>query len=318
MPEAIQLDINTFFIMFKDKLLFRTPVFCFISLCLMSSCEVAQREETSYRTEILEWKDKRIKGLTSALGWTSLIGLYPIPEGISTIGASADNGIVFPKGTPTLIGKVYRHADSISLDISSDLPIKVDNQIIKKAHLLSDADGKPSMVNLDALYWYVIKRGQDYFFRLKDTLNPARFELKEIPSFRIDKSWRVAATVIEPKKGEMITIDNALGQQSQERVAAYLSFNYRDKSYMLTALDGGATDFFVILADATTGVESYDGGRFMYVKRPKVGENTIIDFNKAYNPPCVFSDFATCPLPPKENRLDFAITAGEKVLDGHQ
>ena len=112
-------------------------------------------------------------------------------------------------------------------------------------------------------------------------------------------------------------MDNQVGMQIETPLEGILTFSYKGEQYTLHALNGGKEDLFVIIADATTDVETYGGGRYMYPKRADENGKVILDFNRAQNPPCVFTDFATCPLPPAENVLSFSVLAGEKVLNGH-
>lgn len=185
--------------------------------------------------------------------------------------------------------------------------------------MIFDADGTPSLFNWKSHFWYPIKRGEKYGLRLRDTLHPARFSMTTIPCYPIDKNWKIKARVLDVEEGQSVNIDNIVGISSENPVAAILEFEKNGQTHQILALNGGTKSFFLIIADETSGEDTYGGGRYLIVDRPEAGNETFIDFNKTYNPPCAFTNYATCPLPPKENYLKLAITAGEKMvnIDNH-
>jgi uncharacterized protein (DUF1684 family) len=183
--------------------------------------------------------------------------------------------------------------------------------------LRADTESRTTYMNSGSLTWYLIHRGDKFGIRIKDSLSEQRLTLKSIPHYPINANWKIKAKFIPPYEGATIDIENILGQVSDDPLAGILEFNYQGKNHQISALDGGPEAYFLIIADETTGKETYGGGRYLYVDRADANGVTYIDFNKAYNPPCVFSEFATCPLPPEENYLPFAVTAGEKELPHH-
>jgi uncharacterized protein (DUF1684 family) len=159
--------------------------------------------------------------------------------------------------------------------------------------------------------WFVIRRDKDVGIRLRDLTSKAVQEFKGIERFPVDLQWRVTAR-FQPTEGKTIDITNVLGQTNGQKSPGTLTFELGGETYSLDVLEGGKDEFFLIVGDKTNEKETYPSGRYLYVKKPNAEGEVIIDFNKAYNPPCAFTPFATCPLPPRQNILSVAIRAGEK------
>jgi uncharacterized protein (DUF1684 family) len=170
----------------------------------------------------------------------------------------------------------------------------------------------PPYFHIDALYWTFLERAGEYYFRLWDTLSPARNALHEIPAYPVDPAWNIDVKFAAAVSGTMIILDDIQGEKRPIPVEGYISGVWRDTSFTLMALDGGEEELFIIIEDATTDIETYPGGRYLYIPRADSTGHTMLDFNKAYIPPCAFTEFATCLLPPEENRLPYAVRAGEK------
>lgn len=283
---------------------------------LFFSCQTEQ-DNSQYIEGIEQWKKNRLASLTRADGWTTLIGLYWLEEGEQSFGASEDNDIVFPKKAPSHIGTINLTGDSLSIQINDTLDVLIDGEEKKIARLKSDLEENTTFLTWQSFKWYIINREGKYGIRLKDSLAEARLNLKDIPHYPIDEDWKIKASLIPPAPDASIEIENIIGQISDTPLEGYLEFYYNNKSYRLAAIDGGPDYYFVIIGDETSGEDTYGGGRYLYVDRADSTGTTFIDFNKAYNPPCVFSIHATCPLPPKENFLPFEVLAGEKETGHH-
>lgn len=167
------------------------------------------------------------------------------------------------------------------------------------------------MIGYRSLRWTIIKRSERIGIRLRDLNSPAVKNFHDIATYPFRDSWRITATLHTEKVPATIPVTNVLGQTSDQKVAGRLVFKINNTEYSLDALEEG-DELFIIFGDATNKKETYPSGRFLYAKKPAAGETTILDFNKAINPPCALTPYATCPLPPKQNRLAVAITAGEK------
>ena len=163
----------------------------------------------------------------------------------------------------------------------------------------------------ESFEWFIIKRGGDYLLRLRDFENPFLEQPFKIPYFPIDNNWMIKGTYTPYSEKRKRTISNILGQQTDQESTVLIAFNYSGNNYQLeTTIEDDKLS--VIFMDATTGKETYQNGRTLYASNPDENGNVILDFNKAFNFPCAFNDYTTCPVPPPKNRLAMAITAGEK------
>ena len=262
-----------------------------------------------YEEEILSWRKERLQALVKEDGWATLAGLFPIQNGTQFFGAQVER-LKFPDFVADTLGKIILKRDSIKMFVHSPARVVVNNQETSKALLWPYKS--PVVCNHGSLQWFVIKRGDRFLVRLRDRNHPARTQLKSIPYFTVDSTWRFEATFHPHDSAKLLPLPNALGMIVDGESTGYLTFSYRGRNYTLQALDEGQDDLFIIFYDQTSGKDTYGGGRYMYVKKPGANGKTILDFNKAYSPPCAFTPFATCLYPPQENRLDLRITAGEK------
>lgn len=285
--------------------------------CSKKAATLIQTEVPSaYTDHLAEERKARVERLTAPQGWLSVVGLYWMEEGINTIGASDDNTIVFPRIKTETIGAYQKNGDDIFFGKIEGVEVQSDGQEYMGGDVIV---GYPhTVVNHGSLYWYVMKRGERHAIRLKDTLSEHRMTFQGIPYYADDMKYKVHAKVTVPEEEQLIDVTNVLGATSALPVAALLTFNLSGTEHTLSAFDEGGETYFVVFGDATNGVSSYGGGRFLYPKKPEDGHDKIVlDFNLSVNPPCAFTDFATCPLPPSGNVLDVPIEAGEKAMPGH-
>ena len=271
-----------------------------------------------YVQEIERWHQKRVAALTKPDGWLSLAGLYWLHEGVNRFGSSRSNDVVFPPGkAPDYLGSFILRGDSVHVRIWPGAEVRLNGEPVTSRCLRSDADGKPDVLTYRSLIWYVIKRGGRYAIRLKDRENPALRRFRGIARFPVDTKWRLPARFDRFDSARMVEVPTAVGTVARLRCPGKLVFQYQGRTYgLLAAADPGDTTLFVIFADLTNEKETYGAGRFLEVPWPNAHDSTVVDFNKAYNPPCAFTPYATCPLPPDENRLPFRVTAGEKRYGG--
>lgn len=270
---------------------------------------VVQQLDT-YNDDIQAARTTRETSLQRPTGWLSLIGLHWLDEGMNSIGAAADNSIVFPRTTTETIGAYQKEGDNIFFGKVEEVEVLHKGE----PYLGGPVDVQSyTEVNHGSLYWYIIKRGEKHGIRLKDTLAKSRVDFNGLSYFPIDDKYRFEAQVTPTT--DSTTITNVLGEQSRVPIAAYLSFDVAEQYYSLAALDEGGDSYFLIVSDETTAGSTYGGGRFLYPKKPcdTCAQITTLDFNLVQNPPCAFTDFATCPLPPKQNHLKFKVEAGEKT-----
>lgn len=269
-----------------------------------------------YVVEIESWRAHRVERLTSPTGWLSLIGLDWIKPGSNRIGSAKDNDIVIAKA-PAHLGTIDWSDGKVSATLAPAAAAMIDGQLITRAEMLDDSHEKPTVISFGTVNFYLIDRGGKKGLRIKDAEAETRTKFLGIDYFPVDPTWRVEAKWVAFEPAQTIGIPNVLGVVEQMKVPGKAVFEHDGESIeLLPVLEGeGATELFFILADKTSGKQTYGGGRFLYSEMPRDGK-VVIDFNKAYNPPCAFTPFATCPLAPPENRMKVAVTAGEKNYRG--
>jgi len=278
-----------------------------------------QLGSSPYEQKLKSWRLERLSNIKAPLGWLSVIGLHWLDEGENSIGSAKENKIIFDEGASPNIGKIVVKNDDLSFRGSKESLVTIgqDEHLIL-GKIESDAQGNPTLMKHNSYTFYVIKRGDKYGLRVKDTLSDARMNFSGIPYFPVNENLVLDGKVQSTNVQDSIQIQNAVGQIRTYHLEAKILFDYKGKQHELHALDGGPNSYFIIFGDKTTGKDSYGGGRFLYVDKPTSRSNTVVvDFNKSINPPCVFTDFATCPLPPDVNKLDFLVQAGEKNLKTH-
>jgi len=274
----------------------------------------AQINVSTYKNEIVEWHKKRLESLKSATGWVNLSGLFWLKEGENKFGSAAGNELLFKeKDFPALLGTFQLKGNEVVWTTAGDHKVFVQQEKITTATIFSGEEKDALQLAFQTFRWNVIKREELIGVRFRDLASPQLDKLQHIERYTIDQDWRINAR-IEKSALPAVSILNVLGQTIQEKSAGKVVFEYKGKSYSLDVVDEGTTNLFVLFGDDTNTKETYPTGRFLYIPRPDANGNTVIDFNKAFNPPCAFTPFATCPIPPKQNILPFAVKAGERKI----
>ncbi|HEX5304921.1 MAG TPA: DUF1684 domain-containing protein [Dyella sp.] len=274
--------------------------------------------------EVEQWRHDRLERLTAPDGWLSLIGLEWLHEGVNRVGHAADNDIVLAAG-PDHLGTVTLGKDgALTFAPAAGSGATVDGQTVTSAALVDDMHagaGTPTTVRFGTASFYVIDRNGRKALRVKDTEAPTRKHFLGIESFPIDPSWRIVAKWVPFDPPHQLQIGSVIGTIDTVDVPGKAVFERDGKTFELMPYQeepGG--ELFFVIADRTSGKETYGAARFFYAALPAGGVkqpgSVVLDFNRAYNPPCAFTPFATCPLAPPENRLDIAVTAGEKKYRG--
>ncbi len=272
----------------------------------------------SYAKEIKEFRDLRLQRLKARDGWLSLAGLFWLEEGENTFGGSEEADFVLEKkNLPPVIGTFILGDASLRFKAAEGVSVTVEGggEINGEMPLLTDETAKPTLLSHQSLSWFIIKRGDKLGVRVRDAENPRIAQLTSIDTFPIEKEWRIEATFEKYQSPRMIKTPTAIGTIDEQPSPGVLVFTVKGNEFKLHPI-GGEGDLFIVFGDETNTVETYGGGRFLTVKQPDVNGRTFIDFNRAINPPCMFSPYATCPLPPEENILPFQVRAGEKMVKG--
>lgn len=278
-----------------------------------------QSEDSSYTEAIEKWRAERLEEINGEDGWTTLVGLFWLDEGGNKFGADPSNKIVLPRrSAPKFAGSINLDKGILTLEAQPDAGITADGKAVTTLVLQSDADGKlPTVLKLGSLKLFVIKRGDKLGLRVKDKQNPARANFLGLDYFPIDQKLRLNSKFERYDPPKIIPIVNVLGMTDNMISPGALAFEVGRKTYRLDAvLEKGSKQLFIIFADETTGKETYGAGRYLYANPPGANGEVVLDFNKAHNPSCAFTKFATCPLPPRQNRLAIRVAAGEKKYAG--
>ncbi|MCX6954085.1 MAG: DUF1684 domain-containing protein [Verrucomicrobia bacterium] len=288
-----------------------------LAAAVISSLGVAEVRAGTWAEEHAAWRAERVAALTKPDGWLSLIGLHFLKPGPNTVGSAKGNDVVLAAG-PARVGTATLAEDgTVTLALAAEAGAQIDGWAMGGG-VLRTGEGKvkPTLVTCGTVSFFAIERGGKKALRVKDSAAERRAHFLGIDYFPPDPAWRVTARWVAFEKSRQIPIVNILGQTSPGLVPGKAVFERDGKTYELLAIDDGPGEpLFFVIADATSGKETYAAARFIYADLPKDG-TVILDFNRAENPPCAFTPFATCPLPPKENRLPFAVTAGEKTYRG--
>lgn len=265
--------------------------------------------ETSYQREVEQWRQLQEQELKAENGWLTVAGLFWLKNGVNTAGSEAGSDIVLPRG-PAKLGEFDFELGQTIFRPASGVAVNVNGKPAGAASKLKpDSEGNPDQVQLSGLSMFVIHRGDRYAIRLKDIASKFRKEFAGLHWFPVKQDYRVSAKFVAYEPPKLITVPNVLGETTQMPAPGYVQFTLHGQ---LLRLDPVMEDdrLFFIFHDETSGKETYPPGRFLDAEPAKNG-SVLLDFNKAYNPPCAVTPYATCPLPPKQNRLPVRIEAGE-------
>ncbi|MCX7555475.1 DUF1684 domain-containing protein [Xanthomonadaceae bacterium JHOS43] len=282
-------------------------------LSLLLALPVAAADPSDYMQTVERQRQAREAGLKRPLGWLSLVGLHWIEPGRHALGSSTDNGIVLAVG-PARLGTVVLADDTVTLEPVESAMFLVDGAVAEGAFVLKpDSSGAPTQVTFDEgrSGFNLIERDGRFALRVRDSQARALREFSGLDFYPVDADWRAEARFEPHAEGSTIEIANVINQLQPMPNPGALVFERDGRTHRIEAIGNDDGSLSLIFADRTSGRETYGAGRFLDTAAPRDGVVTV-DFNLAYNPPCAFNDYSTCPLPPPENRLDLAVTAGEK------
>jgi hypothetical protein len=297
-----------------------------LSALLASACTETPRDAgvvppdpqyaARYAQEIAAWREQREARLKSPGGWLNLAGLYWLAPGANSIGAGPANDIVVPVDRAAArIGTFFLDGGRVTFTRDVDADVRHGGEPIESMTLEPDDPGPETVLTHEDLAFFVIDRRGSVGVRLRDYRHPAVDTFPGIPAYPTSLEWRVEARFVPYAEPRQIIVDTVVEGLDWDPVApGILEFDIAGQTLTLETFGSGPS-FFVLFADQTSGTETYPAGRYLSVDAAADGEITVIDFNRAYNPPCAFNEFATCPLPPRQNFLPVAIEAGEKYTD---
>jgi len=290
------------------------------SLLLLNFFFLANAQKTnSYAKSINEWHKARIADLKTPNGWLNLEGLFWLHKGANSFGKKEGSDCKYDNAVfPAELGSFIYEGDSVLWMNAANNSIKVNGVLVNgtKPVKVFYKEEQAITMSWSHFTWTIIKREDKMGVRFRNLEAKTLTGFKGIERFTIDSSWRIKATMVAASQN-LLMITNVLGQTTATKTAGKLLFTIDNKEYSLDVIDEGGPNLFIVFADETSGKTTYGAGRFIDIPKPDALGNTEIDFNKAYNPPCAFTAFATCPLPPAQNRLKVGIPAGEKNYGNH-
>lgn len=268
-----------------------------------------------YTHSLLAWRERMDTNLRAEYSWLSLAGLFWLKEGENRFGSAPGNDIVLPKGSaPAQAGVFLVEGKTVTLGLMPNIDARLDDEPAPDGAVLQpDVSGKPNFLYLASLRMVLIERGGQLAIRLWDSQHPNRLNFGGRVWYEPDSNWRVTARIEPYDPPKPVTIPDMLGNDNEGHMHAALAFEVDGRTYRLDAekLETGA--YYIMFRDATAGKTTYPAVRYLTTEVAEA-DSVIIDFNKAYSPPCAFTEFATCPLPPPGNVLGVAVEAGEKYL----
>jgi uncharacterized protein (DUF1684 family) len=299
-----------------------------LALLLLSACatdgarerasvSAAESEAATARAEALAWRERRYARLTEPYGWLSLVGLDFVDDGAYRVGAGEDVDIDMPTG-PGYWGDLYVEGTRARFEPAS-ARVRVDGRAGVSGLLVQPGRDEPIWVQAEDVRFQIIERSGQLAVRTRWPRAESRTDFKGLDYFPYAPEWRVEARFEYHPPGTTMPVGSVLGDITQEPNLGAAVFEYGGETYRLEAQAAADDDeLFFVFADRTTGRETYGAGRMLYAPMPDENDRTVLDFNRAYNPPCTFTEFSTCPLPVPENRLDVRVTAGEKDYAGEK
>ena len=282
-------------------------------LILLALAGCGESTSPEYVAEVDAWHADRVARLTTDTGWLTLVGLHPLEGEFLVLGSAPEADVRLIDKAPARIGVLTQTDAAVTLTADPAAHLSVDDTILDTPLVLvPDVPGPPTIVAAGDLLFHLIERGGKRFLRVKDTKHPALKEFAGIERYPVDARWRVTARLEphDPPRG--VLVPNVLGQLEEQPSPGVLVFELDGKECRLTPVGAPGEGLFLVFADATSGHTTYGGGRFLSTAPPGPDGTVVLDFNRSVSPPCAFSAYATCPLPPEGNTLAVAVEAGEK------
>lgn len=267
-------------------------------------------ENEEYQNSVMKWRQEVDTNLRRENGWLALAGLYWLRKGINIIGSDSESDILLPKRAPRQLGTFEFDGNNVMLEVESDIPVEVNGVATQSALLDADQEDVPSFITFNDIRMVVVRRSKGVGIRLWDN---SREERRSFPSrqwYSVKEEFRVPATYTRYETPKIVKMPDILGAILDEPMQGFVSFNLNGKKHQLMVEELPDRRLFIQFMDLTNHHQTYPSGRYHYTDAHENGK-VFVDFNKAYSPPCAFTEYATCTFPPQENHLNAAIEAGE-------
>jgi hypothetical protein len=279
----------------------------------------AAESSASYRQAIAQWRAQHEAKLKADDGWLTVVALDWLKDGDNRVGSNPDFEVPLPKSAPPLVGILTVRGGTARFKPAAGVPVTLNGQPARETELRPDTEPKYDVLAVGRVKFFIIKRDDKLAVRVKDNDSVIRRQFTGLHWFPVDAAWRIQAKYVPWDKPRAVMFNSTNGVHETDQSPGYVAFQHEGKEYRLEpVIDEG--ELWFIMRDATSGKTTYGASRFLYADLPKdlTKPGTVeIDFNKAENPPCVFTNYATCPLPPPQNRLSLAVTAGEQMYGDH-
>jgi uncharacterized protein (DUF1684 family) len=285
-----------------------------VAWLLSISASSLQPPDAAYVKDFDKWKAELVDDLKQ--NWLPLAGLFWLKPGDNVFGSAGDLAITLPSG-PAEAGKFLRQGDEVTVQFEPGVKAKVDGKAAESAKLQADVSGHATVIELGSVTLRIIKRKGRLGVRVKDLNSAAVRNYAGPVFFPLDMDYRVTGTFVPADGKRTVDVPNVLGDVTPVPITGEVHFKLHGQELTLTALSGDPTKgLSFVIGDLSGKTETYPGGRFLDTD-PVANGKVVIDFNRAYSPPCAVTPYATCPLAPKENRLPVAVMAGEKYDRKH-
>ncbi len=277
----------------------------------------AAAPDAAHRQAVEKWRAKHEADYRRE--YVGLAGLFSLKPGVNTVGSAASNAIVLPGTAPATIGRFVLNGERVRFEPQPGVVVTVRGRAVTSAVDLKhdeDKDG-PDEVQVNGLALWVHLSGPRRTIRMRDDQGEIARSFQGFHWFPIDEKYRVVGRFIRDLQAQDVRIPNQLGDEQTFKTEGVVEFAIDGKTVRLRAMTTRPNRLYFIFRDGTSGIETYETARFLYSDLRPDG-TTVLDFNEAYNPPCAFNPFTTCPLPPPENRLKVRVPAGERNYAGHK
>jgi hypothetical protein len=285
--------------------------------CTLAAPSVVPADD-AYLQALAKWRQDREAELKSDNSWLTVAGLFFLTEGRNSFGSGPLNDMVLPAAAPAEAGVLDFDGRRVTLRASQ--PLAVNGKPATTMELRPAGGGKPAdIVTMGPLGFFVHKSGDRLAMRLRDRDSEIRRNFTGLRWFAPNEAYKVTGRFEPYPAPRPVKVPNILGDLEPYTAPGLVSFTLNGQPLKLEVYDSGTGEnrrFFIVFRDLTSGKETYASARFLYADRPNARGEVVLDFNKAYNPPCAFNPFTTCPLPSEQNRLRVRVEAGE--LDYHK
>ena len=280
---------------------------------------VAPTTVNPYQADVEKFRQQREAKLTSDTGWLTIAGLYFLTKPQTTIGSAADNDVVLPAGAPAKLGTLaLDKKGKVSVTLAPGVKVSLlDGKPFTGGPIKSDGDGPPDRMVMGDIQVWIHQSGDRPAVRVRDKNNHLRKAFTGMKWYPVNAAYKVEGTFEPFDKVKTFEVPNMLGDIDKMESPGHVKFTLNGKEHDMLAITEDEENFWFIFRDLTSGEETYPAARFLYTGRPDANGQVVLDFNRAENPPCAFNPYATCPLPPPENRLQVRVEAGEKIYERH-